>query len=210
MSPTGTGHAEPVDHIWVEGLDFETFLIRGSDDVTFKNNDIGPGKSNHYDEKLWVSVGHDGSNYVNNYSTNLVLDGNLIHGFTRDACVASGCHIECLTMEAENFTIRNNQFLDCDIFGIILADDGGYLHQGHRETDRGQHHPLLQDHERLRDRPRRHGSRSVFTIRRNEIRGSTSQPPSAANSTARSGPARTPDPAPLDRLESDLLGNTRR
>ena len=54
-SPTGTGLAEPVDHIWVEGLDFETFLIRGSDDVTFKNNDIGPGKSNHYDEKLWVS-----------------------------------------------------------------------------------------------------------------------------------------------------------
>ena len=106
MSPTGTGMNEPVDHIWVEGLDFETFLLRGSDDVTFKNNDIGPGKTNHCDEKLWVSVGHDGSNYVNNYSTNLVLDGNLIHGFTREACVSSGCHVECLTIEAENFTIQ--------------------------------------------------------------------------------------------------------
>ena len=134
MSPTGTGMNEPVDHIWVEGLDFETFLIRGSDDVTFKNNDIGPGKSNHFDEKLWVSVGHDGSNYVNNYSTNLVLDGNLIHGFTRDACVASGCHVECLTFEAENFTIKNNQFLDCDIFGIILGQRRWLLHQRHART----------------------------------------------------------------------------
>ena len=155
MSPTGTGMNEPVDHIWVEGLDFETFLLRGADDVTFKNNDIGPGKSNHFDEKLWVSVGHDGSNYVNNYSTNLVLDGNRIHSFTRDACVASGCHIECLTMEAENFTIKNNQFLDCDIFGIILGQDQGFSTIGTTKRDRGQHHPLLQNHQRLRPRTRR-------------------------------------------------------
>jgi chitodextrinase len=174
LSPTGTGMAEPVDHIWVEGLDFETFLIRGADDVTFKNNDIGPGKTNHWDEKLWVSVGHDGSNYVNNYSTNLVLDGNLIHNFTREACVSSGCHVECLTMEADNFTIRNNQFIDCDIFGIILSQDAGYSSKGSQnviedniinccKTTSG-YAVALGDTE----------TGSLVTIRRNDIRGSAS------------------------------------
>ena len=52
----------------------------------------------------------------------------MIHGFTRDQCVAQSCHIECFTGEAENFTFRNNQFVDCDIFGIILANDGGLCH----------------------------------------------------------------------------------
>ena len=47
-----------------------------------------------------------------------------------EACVASGCHIECLTFEAENFTIKNNQFLDCDIFGITIGNDGGYSTRG--------------------------------------------------------------------------------
>ena len=156
-----TGHwpcTSPVDHIWVEGLDFETFLIRGSDDVTFKNNDIGPGKSNHYDEKLWVSVGHDGSNYVNNYTTNLVLDGNVIHGFTRETnAPRTSCHVECLhRRRPRTSSFRNNQFLDCDIFGIILADDGVLLPQrAPQNRDRGQRHPLLQDHDRLRARPPR-------------------------------------------------------
>ena len=33
-------------------------------------------------------------------------------------------------MEAENFTIKNNQFLDCDIFGIILGQDDGFSTKG--------------------------------------------------------------------------------
>ena len=171
MSPTGTGMNEPVDHIWVEGLDFETFLLRGADDVTFKDNDIGPGKSNHWDEKLWVSVGHDGSNYVNNYSTNLVLDGNRIHGFTRDACVASGCHVECLTMEAENFTIKNNQFLDCDIFGIILAQDQGFSTKGTQNVieDNIIHCCKTTSGYALALGDTEQGS--LVTIRRNEFRG---------------------------------------
>ena len=171
MSPTGTGMNEPVDHIWVEGLDFETFLLRGSDDVTFKNNDIGPGKTNHYDEKLWVSVGHDGSSYVNNYSTNLVLDGNLIHGFTRETCAADGCHVECLTMEAENFIIRNNQFLDCDIFGIILTDDDIYSTKGTQNVieDNIIHCCKTTSGYALAIGDSEAGS--VITVRRNEIRG---------------------------------------
>ena len=158
ISPTGTGMNEPVDHIWVEGLDFETFLLRGSDDVTFKNNDIGPGKSNHFDEKLWVSVGHDGSNYVNNYSTNLVLDGNRIHGFTRDACVASGCHVECLTMRSRELhhpqqpVPRLRHLRDHPRAGRRVLDQG-------QQPDRGQRHPVLQNHERIRGRVGRHGVR---------------------------------------------------
>ena len=125
MSPTGTGMNEPVDHIWVEGLDFETFLLRGSDDVTFKNNDIGPGKTNHWDEKLWVSVGHDGSNYVNNYSTNLVLDGNLIHGFTREACAPHGCHVECLTSRPRTSRSGTTSSSTATSSGSSSANDGG-------------------------------------------------------------------------------------
>jgi chitodextrinase len=172
LSPTGTGMNEPVDHIWVEGLDFETFLLRGADDVTFKNNDIGPGKNNHYDEKLWVSVGHDGSNYVNNYSTNLVLDGNTIHSFTRDACAASGCHVECLTMEAENFIIKNNQFLDCDIFGIILGQDQGFSTIGTQNVieDNIIHCCKTTSGYALALGDTEQGS--LVTIRRNEFRGS--------------------------------------
>lgn len=171
LSPTGTGMNEPVDHVWVEGLDFETFLMRGADDVTFKNNDIGPGKTNHWDEKLWVSVGHNGSNYVGNYSTNLVLDGNLIHNFTRDACVSSGCHVECLTFEAENFKIVGNQFLDCDIFGVILSDDAGFSSTGTENLIEGNvihcckttsgYSLALGDTEKG----------SVVTVRNNEFRG---------------------------------------
>jgi hypothetical protein len=171
LSPTGVGLAEPVDHIWVEGLDFETFLIRGADDVTFKNNDIGPGKSNHYDEKLWVSVGHNGSSYVDNYSTNLVLDGNLIHGFTREACASSGCHVECLTMEAENFSIRNNQFLDCDIFGVILSQDEGFSSKGTQNVieDNIIHCCKTTSGYALALGDTELGS--IVTIRRNEFRG---------------------------------------
>jgi hypothetical protein len=171
MNPTGTGTAEPVDHVWVEGLDFETFLLRGADDVTFKGNDIGPGKSNHFDEKIWVSVGHNGSNYVANYSTRLVLDGNLIHDFTRDACVSSGCHIECLTFEAEDFTIKNNQFLNCDIFGIILGNDGGYASRGNNLIEGNVIHCCKTTTGyalAIGDM----AAGSVLNIRKNEIRGS--------------------------------------
>lgn len=172
MNPTGTGMAEPVDHVWVEGLDFETFLLRGADDVTFKNNDIGPGKTNHFDEKLWVSVGHNGNSYVGNYSTNLVLDGNMIHGFTRDACVSSGCHVECWTGEGENFRFVNNQFIDCDIFGIILGDDGGFSTKGTQNVieDNTIHCCKTTSGYALAFGDTESGS--VISVRNNEIRGS--------------------------------------
>ncbi len=124
----GMGSSEIVDHIWVQGADFETFLVRGADDVTFKSNEMAPGKTGHWDEKNWVSVGHNGVSYVNNYTTNMVIDGNDIHGFTQEECDGEGCHVECLTGEWENVTIKNNRLWDCDIFGIIFADDpsGGF------------------------------------------------------------------------------------
>jgi hypothetical protein len=108
---------ERVDHIWVEEASFESFLLRGADDVTFKANDIAPGKSRHWDEKNWISVGNNGSRYVDNYSTNVVLEGNAIHGFTQEECADMGCHVECLTLEAENITVRANRIWDCDIYG---------------------------------------------------------------------------------------------
>jgi hypothetical protein len=126
LGPTGMGTRERVDHIWVEQASFETFLLRGADDVTFKDNDIAPGKSRHWDEKNWISVGNDGTRYVDNYSTNVVLEGNAIHGFTEAECADTGCHVECLSLEAENITIRGNRFWDCDIYALIFAADEGY------------------------------------------------------------------------------------
>jgi Right handed beta helix region len=126
LGPTGMGARERVDHIWVEDASFESFLLRGADDVTFKANDIAPGKSRHWDEKNWISVGNNGSRYVGNYSTNVVLEGNAIHGFTQEECADMGCHVECLTLEAENITIRANRIWDCDIYGVVFAVDEGY------------------------------------------------------------------------------------
>jgi hypothetical protein len=126
LGPTGMGARELVDHISVEQSSFESFLLRGADDVTFEANDIAPGKSRHWDEKNWISVGNDGSRYVENYSTNVVLEGNEIHGFTEEKCADTGCHVECLSLEAENITIRGNRFWDCDIYALIFAADEGY------------------------------------------------------------------------------------
>jgi hypothetical protein len=77
-------------------------------------------------------------------------------------------------MEAENFVIRNNQFIDCDIFGIILSQDSGYSSKGSQnviedniihccKTTSG-YAVALGDTE----------NGSLVTIRRNEIRGSAS------------------------------------
>jgi Right handed beta helix region len=126
LGPTGMGRRELVDHIRVEQSSFETFLLRGADDVTFEANDIAPGKSRHWDEKNWISVGNNGTRYVENYSTNVVLEGNAIHGFTEERCAADGCHVECLTLEAENITIRGNRIWDCDIYGVVFAADEGF------------------------------------------------------------------------------------
>jgi Right handed beta helix region len=126
LGPTGMGRRERVDHIRVERSSFESFLLRGADDVTFEGNDIAPGKSRHWDEKNWISVGNDGSRYVENYSTNVVIEGNAIHGFTEEACADTGCHVECLSLEAENVTIRANRIWDCDIYAVVFADDEGY------------------------------------------------------------------------------------
>jgi hypothetical protein len=126
LGPTGMGARERVDHIWVEQSSFENFLLRGADDVTFKANDIAPGKSRHWDEKNWISVGNNGSRYVENYSTNVVIEGNAIHGFTEEACADAGCHVECLSLEAENITIRANRIWDCDIYALVFAADDGF------------------------------------------------------------------------------------
>lgn len=130
LGPTGMGKAEHVHHVRVERASFETFLVRGADDITFTGNDISPGKSNHWDEKNWVSVGNDGTSYVDNYPTRVVIEDNDIHGFTEERCRAMDCHVECLVVEAENVRIAGNDIWGCDIYALIFSSSSGFATRG--------------------------------------------------------------------------------
>ena len=130
LGPTGMGRAENVHHIRVEGASFETLLVRGADDITFSGNDIAPGKSDHWDEKNWVSVANDGTNYVDNYASRVVIEDNDIHGFTEERCAVEGCHVECLVVEAEDVTITGNDIRDCDIYALFFSSSAGFSTRG--------------------------------------------------------------------------------
>lgn len=123
----GMGTNNWVHHIWVQGLSFEQYVSRGADYITLKDNDISPGKSNHHGETIFLSMGYNGG-YVNNYATGWVIEDNDYHGFNSSQCVNDSptCHVECLTMEVENITIRRNRIWDCgNSGGIIFSSDGG-------------------------------------------------------------------------------------
>jgi hypothetical protein len=130
LGPTGMGKAENVHHVRVERASFETLLVRGADDITFTGNDIAPGKSEHWDEKNWVSVGNDGIEYVDNYPSRIVIEDNDIHGFTEERCSVEGCHVECLVVEAEDVTITGNDIRDCDIYALVFSSSGGFSTRG--------------------------------------------------------------------------------
>lgn len=162
------GASERVDHIWYEGMSFETFLIRGADQISFIDNDIAAGKTEDFDETNFISNGFDGS-FQDNYATDILFEKNDIHNFTSDECAGvNGCHIECLTGEFENLIFRQNRMYDCgNTAALIFSQDAGFSTKG---TGNIVENNLIHDNENI---PLQFGdteSGSVITVRSNTVR----------------------------------------